>query len=147
MRGLLAAQRETVRRGASHYVLNGIAYDNTTDTLLVTGKQWDHIYQIRLVPHPVPPRPPPPPRARDAPPAAPSGAAGGAVAGAASPSSSSSSVSSVDAASVVDAAAGAAAVAALSGRFVGAPAAFFDLAAPAGVSTAFRLRRATADAA
>ena len=54
MRGLLAAQRETVRRGASHYVLNGIAYDNTTDTLLVTGKQWDHIYQIRLVPHPVP---------------------------------------------------------------------------------------------
>ena len=38
----------------SHYVLNGIAYDNTTDTLLVTGKQWDHIYQIRLVPHPVP---------------------------------------------------------------------------------------------
>jgi hypothetical protein len=54
MRGLLAAQRETVRRGASHYVLNGIAYDNTTDTLLVTGKQWDHIYQIRLVPHPAP---------------------------------------------------------------------------------------------
>ena len=54
MRGLLAAQRETVRRGASHYVLNGIAYDTTTDTLLVTGKQWDHIYQIRLVPHPAP---------------------------------------------------------------------------------------------
>ena len=50
MRGLLAAQRETVRRGASHYVLNGIAYDNTTDTLLVTGKQWDHMYQIRIKP-------------------------------------------------------------------------------------------------
>ena len=54
MRGLLALQRETVRRGASHYVLNGIAYDDASDTLLVTGKQWDHIYQVRLVPHPAP---------------------------------------------------------------------------------------------
>lgn len=54
MRGLLAAQRETVRRGASHYVLNGIAYDPASDTLLVTGKQWDRIYQIRIVTHPAP---------------------------------------------------------------------------------------------
>ena len=29
-------------------VLNGIAYDNSTDTFLVTGKMWDHVYQIKL---------------------------------------------------------------------------------------------------
>jgi hypothetical protein len=27
-------------------VLNGIAYDSTTDKIYVTGKQWQNIYQI-----------------------------------------------------------------------------------------------------
>ncbi len=31
-------------------VLNGIAYDASTRRLIVTGKLWDHIYQIELVP-------------------------------------------------------------------------------------------------
>lgn len=30
-------------------VLNGIAYDPTTDRLLVTGKRWPHLYEVRLV--------------------------------------------------------------------------------------------------
>ena len=37
MRGLLAAQRDFVRSGSSHYVLNGIAYDAASGQLLVTG--------------------------------------------------------------------------------------------------------------
>ena len=54
MRGLLAAQREKVREGSSHFVLNGIAYDRDDDRLMVTGKQWDNLYRIRIVPHPDP---------------------------------------------------------------------------------------------
>lgn len=30
-------------------VLNGIAYDPATDRLLVTGKRWPHLYEVRLV--------------------------------------------------------------------------------------------------
>lgn len=29
---------------AGNNVLNGIAYDNKTDTFFVTGKMWDHVY-------------------------------------------------------------------------------------------------------
>lgn len=32
------------------YVLNGIAYDNDTGRLLVTGKCWPHVYEIELFP-------------------------------------------------------------------------------------------------
>ena len=35
-----------VRRSAKNYVLNGIAYDESDDTLLVTGKLWSAMYRI-----------------------------------------------------------------------------------------------------
>jgi glutaminyl-peptide cyclotransferase len=31
-------------------VLNGIAYDSAHDRLLVTGKNWPKIYEIRILP-------------------------------------------------------------------------------------------------
>jgi len=31
-------------------VLNGIAYDAKADRLIVTGKLWPRLYEIRLVP-------------------------------------------------------------------------------------------------
>jgi glutamine cyclotransferase len=33
-------------------VLNGIAYDQKTDRLFVTGKYWPYLYEIRLIPIP-----------------------------------------------------------------------------------------------
>ena len=39
-----------VRRSAKNYVLNGIAYHAASRRLYVTGKKWDKMYQIRLVP-------------------------------------------------------------------------------------------------
>ena len=42
--GLLSA----ADRNAETDVLNGIAYDETTDRLFVTGKQWPRLFQIRL---------------------------------------------------------------------------------------------------
>ena len=51
-RGLLARQREEVRRSPHNYVLNGIAYDERTRQLLVTGKKWDKMYEVRLQPRP-----------------------------------------------------------------------------------------------
>ena len=50
LRGLLARQRLEVRRSAKKYVLNGIAYHAASRRLYVTGKKWDKMYQIRLVP-------------------------------------------------------------------------------------------------
>ena len=50
LRGLLARQRLEVRRSAKNYVLNGIAYHAASRRLYVTGKKWDKMYQIRLVP-------------------------------------------------------------------------------------------------
>ena len=47
MRGLLAKQREAVRRNSHNYVLNGIAYHSNSKRLYVTGKQWDKMYQVR----------------------------------------------------------------------------------------------------
>jgi glutamine cyclotransferase len=35
-------------------VLNGIAYDRRRDRLFVTGKQWPTIFQIKIVPNPLP---------------------------------------------------------------------------------------------
>jgi len=51
-RGLLARQRAEVRRSPHNYVLNGIAYDERTRQLLVTGKKWDKMYEVRLQPRP-----------------------------------------------------------------------------------------------
>ena len=50
MRGLLSRQREAVRRSSHNYVLNGIAYHSNSKRLYVTGKQWDHMYQVRIKP-------------------------------------------------------------------------------------------------
>ena len=50
MRGLLAKQRDAVRRNSHNYVLNGIAYHPHSGRLYVTGKQWDKMYQVRIVP-------------------------------------------------------------------------------------------------
>ena len=51
--GLLAADEKAALPGGA--VLNGIAYDETTDTLLLTGKLWPAIYRVRLQ-HPAPDR-------------------------------------------------------------------------------------------
>ena len=45
-----ALQRLEVWRSAKNYVLNGIAYHAASRRLYVTGKKWDKMYQIRLVP-------------------------------------------------------------------------------------------------
>ena len=50
LRGLLGKQRQAVRANSHNYVLNGIAYHHTSGRLYVTGKQWDHMYQIRVKP-------------------------------------------------------------------------------------------------
>ena len=50
MRGLLAQQRDMVRRQPLNLVLNGIAYHPTSKRLYVTGKQWDKMYQVRILP-------------------------------------------------------------------------------------------------
>ena len=39
-----------VKRSSHNYVLNGIAYHPESHRLYVTGKQWDHMYQIRVRP-------------------------------------------------------------------------------------------------
>jgi glutamine cyclotransferase len=41
---------ETVRRRGADDVLNGIAYDAKGDRLFVTGKNWPHLYEIKLKP-------------------------------------------------------------------------------------------------
>jgi len=50
LRGLLAKQREAVRQQSHNYVLNGIAYHSDSKRLYITGKQWDHMYQLRIKP-------------------------------------------------------------------------------------------------
>jgi len=50
MRGLLDQQRPEVRRNRMNYVLNGIAYNERASSLYVTGKQWDKMYQVRILP-------------------------------------------------------------------------------------------------
>lgn len=42
--GLLPA----AQRGPSTDVFNGIAYDSANDRLIVTGKNWPHLYEVRL---------------------------------------------------------------------------------------------------
>lgn len=46
--GLQERQRPAVRASPDSYVYNGIAFDNATGRLLVTGKRWDLLFQIRL---------------------------------------------------------------------------------------------------
>ncbi len=46
LKGLLPLEE----RGGSEDVLNGIAYDAANDRLLVTGKHWPKLFQIRVVP-------------------------------------------------------------------------------------------------
>lgn len=52
MTGLLAKQREAVRRSSHNYVLNGIAYHPSSRRLYVTGKKWDKMYQVRITSRP-----------------------------------------------------------------------------------------------
>jgi glutaminyl-peptide cyclotransferase len=47
---------ETVRPHDGDAVLNGIAYDREHDRLFVTGKDWPHLYEIRLTPPKAPGR-------------------------------------------------------------------------------------------
>jgi glutaminyl-peptide cyclotransferase len=46
LKGLLPAQDRT----GDEDVLNGIAYDSARDRLIVTGKRWPKLFQIRVVP-------------------------------------------------------------------------------------------------
>ncbi|WP_372785857.1 glutaminyl-peptide cyclotransferase [Phenylobacterium sp.] len=41
---------ETARPADADAVLNGIAYDQEHDRLFITGKNWPHLYEIRLTP-------------------------------------------------------------------------------------------------
>ena len=41
---------ETLSAGNADAVLNGIAYDREHDRLFVTGKNWPHLYEVRLTP-------------------------------------------------------------------------------------------------
>lgn len=50
MRGLFGSQRVGVRQQPHNYVLNGIAYHKPSKRLYVTGKSWDHMYHVRVVP-------------------------------------------------------------------------------------------------
>ena len=52
LNGLLRRQRTEVRRDPMNHPLNGIAYHEPTQRLYVTGKKWDHMYQIRAKPAP-----------------------------------------------------------------------------------------------
>jgi glutaminyl-peptide cyclotransferase len=47
---------ETRRPRDADDVLNGIAYDHEHDRLFVTGKDWPHLYEIRLTPPKAPGR-------------------------------------------------------------------------------------------
>ena len=51
MRGLLAKQG-AARLQPRSLVLNGIAYHPPSRRLYVTGKKWDHMYQVRITPKP-----------------------------------------------------------------------------------------------
>ena len=42
---------ETVGAHDPDNVLNGVAYDKVGHRLLVTGKRWPHLYEIKLKPH------------------------------------------------------------------------------------------------
>jgi glutamine cyclotransferase len=46
----LSGLPETGRNAGPDAVLNGIAYDRERDRLFVTGKNWPHLYEIRLTP-------------------------------------------------------------------------------------------------
>jgi len=48
MHGLIDKQSAAVRAAPHSYVLNGIAYHEQSGRLYLTGKKWDHMYQIRL---------------------------------------------------------------------------------------------------
>ena len=50
MGGLFSKQRREVVMQPGNYVLNGIAYHPDSKRLYVTGKKWDHMYQVRVVP-------------------------------------------------------------------------------------------------
>ena len=52
LRGLFGRQRAEVTSDPMNYVLNGIAYHAPSSRLLVTGKRWDAMYALRVVPQP-----------------------------------------------------------------------------------------------
>lgn len=52
LNGLLNQQSDMVRSSPMNYVLNGIAFHAKSNRLYVTGKQWNKLYQIKIVPKP-----------------------------------------------------------------------------------------------
>jgi len=52
----LSSLPETRRPADADAVLNGIAYDRQHDRLFVTGKNWPHLYEVRLTPRKGPTR-------------------------------------------------------------------------------------------
>ena len=46
----LSALPETSGTGNPDAVPNGVAYDAEHDRLFVTGKDWPHLYEVRLIP-------------------------------------------------------------------------------------------------
>ena len=45
-----ARESDAVRADAMDNVFNGIAYHAPSDRLLVTGKNWDHLYRVAIEP-------------------------------------------------------------------------------------------------
>lgn len=48
LKGLETEMKKTQKLVEGDEVLNGIAYDNENDRLFVTGKNWGHLYEIKL---------------------------------------------------------------------------------------------------
>ena len=47
--GLLTEEEQAALFSPSQDVLNGIAYNPETETFLITGKRWPHMYEVRFV--------------------------------------------------------------------------------------------------
>ncbi len=50
LRGLLDRQRPAVRRAPRNFVLNGLAYRRRSQQLYATGKNWDQMFELRILP-------------------------------------------------------------------------------------------------
>ena len=46
----LSSLKEKVTNHKDLDVLNGIAYNKTTNSLFVTGKMWDKLFEIKIIP-------------------------------------------------------------------------------------------------
>jgi glutamine cyclotransferase len=41
---------ETMDKSATADVLNGIAYDAENDRIFITGKKWNKLYEVKIIP-------------------------------------------------------------------------------------------------